>query len=161
MHLSRKPQLHINHNFYIIHHIHSFLYSYSSRNLFYLGIGINPIGSSQLKLWHFMSTSQFTDYTRDSLYYSFFWGLNFIFDTISLYYFKYKVLRVLLKFESPNSEHRSSGYVQNNPDYSMSKAGTRIWLAHSPTLSEFLGHLEQEFDNDYSLSLVLLEVYFT
>ena len=106
-----------------------------------------------------MSTSQFTDYTRNSLYYSFFRGLNFIFDTISLYYFKSKVLRVLLKFESPNSEHRSSSYVQNNPDYSMSKAGTRIWLAHGPTLSEFLGHLEQEFDNYYSLILVLLEVY--
>ena len=131
MPLSRKPQLHINHNFHIIRHIHSFLYSYSSRNLFYLGIGINLIGSS------------------------------FIFDTISLYYFRSKVLRVLLKLESPNSEHRISSYVQNNPDYSMSKAGTRIWLAHGPTLSEFLGHLEPEFDNDYSLSLVLLEVYFT
>ena len=109
----------------------------------------------------FMSTSQFTDYTRDSLYYSFFRGLNFIIDTISLYYFKSKMLRVLLKFETPNSEHQSSSYVQNNPDYSMSKAGTRIWLAHGPTLSEFLGHLDQEFDDEYSLSLVLLEVYFT
>ena len=91
----------------------------------------------------------------------FFRGLNFIFDTISLYYSKSKVLRVLLKFESPNSEHRSSSYVQNNSDYSMSKAGTRIWLAHGPTLSDFLGQLEPEFDDDYSLSLVLLEVYFT
>ena len=108
-----------------------------------------------------MSTGQFTDYTRDSLYYSFFRGLIFIFDTISLYYFKSKVLRVLLKFESPNSEHRSSSYVQNNPDYSMSKAGTRICLAHGPTLSEFLGHLEPEFDDDYFLCFVLLEVYFT
>ena len=44
--LSRKPQLHINHNF----HIHSFLNSYSSGNLVYLGLGINLIGSSQLKL---------------------------------------------------------------------------------------------------------------
>ena len=88
----------------------------------------------------------------------FFRGLNFIFDTISLYYFKYKVLRVLLKLESPNSEHRSSIYVQHNPDYSMSKAGTRIWLAHGPTLSEFLGHLEPEFDDAYSLRFVLLEV---
>ena len=43
----------INHNFHIIHHIHSFLYYYSSRNLFYLGIGINLFGSSKLKLWHF------------------------------------------------------------------------------------------------------------
>ena len=52
-------------NFYQIHHdstlnnpillsIHTHsLYYYSSMNLFYLGIGINPIGSSQLKLWHF------------------------------------------------------------------------------------------------------------
>ena len=108
-----------------------------------------------------MSTSQIADYTRDSLYNSFLRGLNFLFDTIYLYYFKAKVLRVLLKLESPNSEHRSSSYVQNNPDYSMSKAGTRIWLAHGPTLSEFLGHLEPEFDDDYYLSLVLLEVYFT
>ena len=108
-----------------------------------------------------MSTSQIADYTRDSLYNSFLRGLKLLFDTIYLYYFKSKVLRVLLKLESPNSEHRSSSYVQNNPDYSMSKAGTRIWLAHGPTLSEFLGHLEPELDDDYSLSLVFLEVYFT
>ena len=43
----------------------------------------------------------------------------------------------------------------------MSKAGIRIFLAHGPTLSEFLGHLESEFDDAYSLSFVLLEVYFT
>ena len=43
----------------------------------------------------------------------------------------------------------------------MSKAGTRIWLAHGPTLSEFLGQLEPEFEDDYPLSLVHLEVYFT
>ena len=79
----------------------------------------------------------------------FFRGLNFIFDTIYLYYFKYKVLRVLLKLESPNSEHRSSSYVLNNPDYSMSKAGIRIFLAHGPTLSEFLGNLGSEFDDSY------------
>ena len=91
----------------------------------------------------------------------FFRGLNFIFDTISLYYFKSKGLRVLLKLESPNSEHRSSSYVQNNPDYSISKAGTRIWLAHGPTLSEFLGHLGYKFGDVYCLSFVLLEVYFT
>ena len=42
----------------------------------------------------------------------------------------------------------------------MFKAGTRIWLAHGPTLSEFLGHLGSEFSDAYSLSLVLLEVYF-
>ena len=108
-----------------------------------------------------MSTSQFTDYTRDSLYYSFLRGLNFIFDTISLNYFKSKVLRVLLKFESPNSEHRSSSYVQNNPAYSMSKADAGIFLAHDPTLSEVLGHLGSEFYDLYFLSFVFLDIYFT
>ena len=44
-----------------------------------------------------------------------------IFDTGSLYSFKSKVLRVLLQLESPNSEHRNSRYVRNNPDYSMFK----------------------------------------
>ena len=49
-------------------------------NLFYLEIGI-----IQTKVMAFScQTGQFTDYTRDSLYYSFFRGLNFIFDTISL-----------------------------------------------------------------------------
>ena len=77
----------------------------------------------------------------------FLWVLNFLFDTISLYYFKYKVLRVLLELELPNSEHQSSSYVRNNPAYSMSKADAGIFLAHGPTLSEFLGHLGSEFDN--------------
>ena len=104
----------------------------------------------QTKVMAFLcQTSQFTDYTRDSLYYSFFWDLNFIIDTISLYSFKAKVLRVLLQLESPNSEHRNSSYVRNNPDYSMIKTETRIWLEHGPTLSEFLGHLESEFDDAY------------
>ena len=66
-------------------------------------------------------TSQFTDYTRDSLYYSFFWGLNFIFDTSSLYSIKSKVLRVLFQLESPNSEHRNSRYDLDTRDYSMFK----------------------------------------
>ena len=87
--------------------------------------------------------------------------LTSFFDTISLYYFKSKVLRVLLKFESPNSKHRSSSYVRNNPAYSMSKADAGIFLAHGPTLSEFLGYLGSEFDDPYFLSFVLLEVYFT
>ena len=39
----------------------------------------------------------------------------------------------------------------------MSKAGTRIWLAHGPTLSQFLGHLDPEFDDAYFLSFVLLK----
>ena len=88
-------------------------------------------------------------------------GLNFLFDTISLYYFKSKVLRVLLEFELPNSEHRSSSYVRNNPAYSMSKADAGIFLAHGPTLSEFLGNLRSEFYDPYFLSFVLLEVYLT
>ena len=72
---------------------------------------------------------------------NFFPGTNFIFDTIPLYSFKAKVLRVLFQLESPNSEHRNSSYVRNNPDYSMSKTDAGIFLAHGPTLSEFLGHL--------------------
>ena len=31
----------------------------------------------------------------------------------------------------------------------MSKAGTRIWLAHGPILSEFLGNLGSEFCDSY------------
>ena len=42
----------------------------------------------------------------------------------------------------------------------MFKTEIRIWLAHGPTLSELLGHLEPEFDNAYFFSLVSLEVYF-
>ena len=64
------------------------------------------------------------------------------------------------QLESPNSEHRNSRYVRNNPDYSMSKADAGIFLANGPTLSEFLGHLGSEFDDSYFLSFVLLEVYF-
>ena len=84
-----------------------------------------------------------------------------MFGSRSLYSFKDKVLRVLFQLESPNSEHRNSSYVRNNPDYSMFKAGTRIWLAHGPTLSEFLCNLGSEFGDAYSLIFVLLEVYFT
>ena len=96
-----------------------------------------------------MPTSHFTDFSRDSLYYLFFRGLNFLFDTISLYFFEVKVIRVLFQLESPNSEHRNSSYVRNNPDYSMIKTETIIWLAHGPTLSDFLGHLDLEFDDVY------------
>ena len=131
-------------------------------SLLYLGIGINPIGLSKLKLWHFHAKLVgLPDYTGDSLYCSFFRGLNSIFDSRSLYSFKAKVLRVLFQLESPNSEHQNSSYVRNNPDYSMFKAGTRIWLAHGSTLSEFLGNLGSEFGDAYSLSFVPLEVYFT
>ena len=59
------------------------------------------------------------------------------------------MIRVLFQPESPNSEHRNSSYVQNNSDYSMIKTEIRICLAHDPTLSEFLSHFEQEFDNVY------------
>ena len=106
-------------------------------------------------------TSRLPDYTRDSLYCTFLWGLNSIFDSSYLYSFKYKVLRVLFQLEPPNSEHRNSSYVPNNQDYSMFKAGTKIRLAHGPTLSEFLGNLGSEFCDAYSLSFLLLEFYFT
>ena len=72
-----------------------------------------------------------------------------IFDTGSLWSFRAKVIRVLFQLESPNSEHRNSSYVQNNSDYSMIKTEIKIWLAHDSILSEFLSHLEQEFDNVY------------
>ena len=72
-----------------------------------------------------------------------------IFDTGSLWSLKAKVIRILFQLESPNSEHRNSSYVQNNSDYSMIKTEIKILLAHGPTLSEFLSHLEEEFDNVY------------
>ena len=68
--------------------------------------------------------------------------LNSYFDTMSLYSFKAKVLRVLFQLESPNSEHRNSSYVRNNPDFSMFNTETRIWFAHGPTSNGFLGHLD-------------------
>ena len=71
-----------------------------------------------------------------------------IFDTSSLYSFKYKVLRVLLQLESPKSEQRNSRYVRNNPYYSMIKTEAEFGL-HMAPFSEFLGHLESEFDKVY------------
>ena len=68
--------------------------------------------------------------------------LTLYFDTMSLYSFKSKVLRVLFQLKSPNSEHRNSSYVRNNPDFSMFNTETRIWFAHGPTSSGFLGHLD-------------------
>ena len=97
----------------------------------------------------FMPTSRFTNVTEERFAILIFQCLVSIFDTGSLYSFKSKVIRVLFQLESPNSEHRNSSYVQNNSDYSMIKTEIRIWLAHGPTLSEFLSHLEQEFDNVY------------
>ena len=109
-----------------------------------------------------MPTSHFTDFFLVTVCITHFSGvLNSYFDIISLYAFKSKVVRVLFQLESPNSEHRNSRYIRNNPDYSMSKSGAGIFLAHSPTLSECLVHLGSKFDDTYFLSFVLREVYFT
>ena len=96
-----------------------------------------------------MPTSRFTDVTEEMFAILIFWCLVSIFDTGSLWSFKAKAIRVLLQLESPNSEHRNSSYVQNNSDYSMIKTEIRIWLAHDPTLREFLSHIEKVFDNAY------------
>ena len=96
-----------------------------------------------------MHSSRFTDVTEEQFAILIFHCLVSIFDTGSLCSFKAKVIRVLFQLESPNSEHRNSSYVQNTSDYSMIKTEIRIWLSHDPTLSEFLSHLEQEFDNVY------------
>ena len=100
-------------------------------------------------LWHFKPTSRFTDFTEEQFAILIFQFLISILDTGSLWSFKAKVIRVLFHLESSNSEHRNSSYVQNNSDYFMIKTEIRIWLAHCPTLSDFLSHLEQEFDNVY------------
>ena len=97
----------------------------------------------------FMPTSRFTDVTKEQFTILIFQVLVSIFDTGSLCSVKGKVIRVLFQLESLNSEHRNSSYVQNNSGYSMIKTKIRIWLGHGPTLSEFLSHLEQEFDNVY------------
>ena len=97
----------------------------------------------------FMPTSRFTDVTEEQFAILIFQCLVSIFEPRSLCSFKAKVIRVLFQLESPNSEHRNSSYVQNNSDYSMIKTEIRIWLAHDPNLSEFLSHLEKEFDNVY------------
>ena len=96
-----------------------------------------------------MPTSRFTDVTEELFAILIFQCFVSIFDTGSLWFFKFKVIRVLFQLDSPNSEHWNSSYVQNNSDYSMIKTEIRIWLAHGPTLSEFLSPLEQEFDNVY------------
>ena len=96
-----------------------------------------------------MPTSWFTDVTEEQFAILIFQCLVSIFEPRSLCSFKAKVIRVLFQLESPNTEHRNSSYVQNNSYYSMIKTEIKIWLAHGPNLSEFLSHLEQEFDNDY------------
>ena len=96
-----------------------------------------------------MPINWFTDVTEEQFAILIFQCLVSIFDTGSLSSFKAKMIRVLFQQKSPNSEHRNSSYVKNNSDYSMIKTEIRIWLAHGPTLSEFLSNLEQEFDNVY------------
>ena len=96
-----------------------------------------------------ISNLQHLQQQQQPLSFIIFGDLNFIFDTGSLYYFQAKVLRVLLQLESPKSEHRNSSYVLNNMNYSMLKNRTRNWLEHSPTLSEFLGYIESEFEGTY------------
>ena len=94
-----------------------------------------------------MPNSRFTDVTEEQFAILIFQWLVSIFDTGYLCSFKSKVIRVLFQLESPNSEHRNSRYVQNHSDYSMIKTEIKIWLAHGPTLREFLSNLKQEFDN--------------
>ena len=96
-----------------------------------------------------MPTSRFTDVTEEQFAILIFQSLVSIFKPRSLCSYKAKVISVLFQLESPNSEHWKSSYDQNNLDYSMIKTEIRIWLAHGPTLSKFLSHLEQEFDNVY------------
>ena len=96
-----------------------------------------------------MPTSRFTDVTEKQFAILIFQCLFSIFDTGSLFSFKAKVIRVLFQLKSLNSEHWNSSYIQNNSDYPMIKIEIRIWLAHGPNLSEFLSHLEKDFDNVY------------
>ena len=63
-----------------------------------------------------MPTSRFTDVTEEHFALLIFQCLVSHFDTVSLCFFKAKVIRVLFQHESPNSEHRNSSYVQNNSD---------------------------------------------
>ena len=69
---------------------------------------------------------------QQPLYFVIFEGLNFIFDTGSLYFFEAKVLMVLLQLELPKSEHRNSRYVLNNRDYSMFKTEPEFGLNIAP-----------------------------
>ena len=96
-----------------------------------------------------MPTTRFTDVTEKQFAILIFQCLVSIFDTGSLCSFKAKVIRVLFQLQSPNPENRNSSYIKKNSDYSMIKTEIRIWLEHGPNLSEFLNHLEQEFDNVY------------
>ena len=96
-----------------------------------------------------MPTSRFTDVTKEQFAILIFQCLVSILNTGSLWSFKDKVIRVLFQLESRNLEHRNSSYVQNNSYYSMIKTEIRFSLAHGSNLSEFLSHLEQDFDKVY------------
>ena len=96
-----------------------------------------------------MPTTWLTDVTEELFAILIFQLIVSIFDTGSLFSLKAKVIMVLLQRESPSSEHRNSSYVQNNSYCSMIKIQIGIWLAHDPTFSEFLSHLEQEHENLY------------
>ena len=110
----------------------SFMYSCPSMNLFFFGIGINPIGSSKLKLWHFHANQSDYRFYRGTVAIFIFQCIVSIFNTDSLYSFKVKVLRVLFQLESPNSEHQNSRYVRNNLDYSMINTDAGIDLHMTP-----------------------------
>ena len=126
------------------------MYSSPSMNLFYLEIGIIPIGSSKLKLWHFYAKLVNLPILPEGQFeILIFQCLDSIFDTGSLYSLKFKVLKVLLQLESSKSKHRNSRYVRNNSDYSMSKTEAEFGWKYDPTLSEFLGHLESELEDIY------------
>ena len=109
----------------------------------------NGVLTKELCKWQAVKKISNLQHLKQPMAFVIFGDLNFTFDTRSLYSFKSKVLRVLLQLESPNPEHRNSRYDLDTRDYSMFKTGTRIWLEHGPTLSEFVGHLESEFDDAY------------
>ena len=75
-------------------------------NLLHLEIGIIPIESSKLKLWHSHAKLVILPILHKGQFeIPIFRGLNSIFDTGSLYSFEAKVIRVLLQLESLISEH--------------------------------------------------------
>ena len=109
-------------------------------NLLYLEIGIIPIESSKLKLWHFhakLVSLPILHLGQSKIL--IFRGLNSIPDTGSLYSFEAKVLRVLLKLESPKSGAPKLKICPKQPGLLYVKKITRNLLEHSPTLSDFLG----------------------
>ena len=112
------------------HIIHVFLFLYEST---LLGNWNHSNWIIQTKVMTFScQTSQFTDLPKGQFAILIFQCLDSIFDTGSLYFFKAKVLRVLLQLESLKSEHRNSRYVRNNPDYSMIKTEAEFGLHIAP-----------------------------